>query len=165
MMVMIVAYRASEVVTLTMKRIARVGTPLLRGRTRRIQISRAPHLPQRPPRVPITASPSFRRFYSSLQSAAAKACPSCGSPLDLREISCGNCRALSPLPENINYLSLFGFPSTAPFEFDLDLRKLKNEYLKMMSKVHPDSVIDKSEVLIPISLKHQLIVGAKTNCR
>ena len=70
----------------------------------------------------------------------------CGSPLDIREISCGSCRSLRPLPENVNYLSLFGFPSTPPFEFDLDLGKLRKEYLKMMSKVHPDSITDKSEV-------------------
>jgi hypothetical protein len=69
----------------------------------------------------------------------------------MRAISCGNCSGLSPLPENINYLSLFGLPSTAPFEFDIDLRKLKNEYLKMMAKVHPDSVIDKSGVRVPAS--------------
>ena len=76
-----------------------------------------------------------------------KDCQSCGSPLAVREIRCTNCHALSPLPDTINYLALFGFPSKEPLEFDLDLGRLKREYLDMMSKVHPDSVIGKSEVI------------------
>ena len=90
-----------------------------------------------------THFPPFRRCCSQRSSERTKACPSCGSPLDMIEISCKTCNALSPLPENVNYLSLFGFPST---QYDIDLRKLRTEYLKLMSKVHPDSVIDKSEV-------------------
>jgi hypothetical protein len=88
--------------------------------------------------------PPFKRFYFS-QPSASKQCPACGAPLDITEISCKTCSTLSPLPEDINYLPLFGFSAKQPFDFDLDLGKLKREYLKMMSKVHPDSVIDKSE--------------------
>jgi hypothetical protein len=131
---------------LRMQRISRVATPLLQHKPRWIQISRGPHLVSPTLHAPYYVIPSSHRFYSFQNSFPAKSCPSCGSPLNMREISCGNCRDLTPLPENINYLSLFGFPSKPPFEFDLDLRKLKNEYLRMMSKVHPDSVIDKSEV-------------------
>jgi hypothetical protein len=131
---------------LTMKRIARVAVTFLRHRTLRVQTHDVHDLVQQCPRIVATPSPSFYRSYSSQKFPSNKVCPSCGSPLDMREISCGSCRSLSPLPENVNYLFLFGFPSTPPFEFDLDLGKLRKEYLKMMSKVHPDSVIDKSWV-------------------
>jgi hypothetical protein len=76
-----------------------------------------------------------------------KACPSCGTPLEMREIFCGSCGSLSPLPENINYLALFGLNSEQPFEFDIDVAKLKREYVKLMSKIHPDSVINKPDVI------------------
>ena len=79
-------------------------------------------------------------------STSAKACPSCGAPLHLTEISCAKCGALSPLPENINYLSLFGISAEQPFKFDIDVGKLKREYVKLMTKVHPDSVINESDV-------------------
>jgi hypothetical protein len=69
----------------------------------------------------------------------------------MREISCAECGALSPLPENINYLSLFKISAEQPFQFDIDVGLLKREYLKLMSKVHPDSVINSSDVSLPIS--------------
>jgi hypothetical protein len=130
-----------------LKRISRVSAPLLRGEITRILNNRAYIVVRNPPHSLSRLSPSFRRFYSS-QKSTSKACPSCGSLLGVRDISCNDCGALSPLPENVNYLSLFGLPSTPPFEFDLDVRKLKKDYLKMMSNVHPDSVIGKSEVQI-----------------
>ena len=129
-----------------MKRIGRLAAPLLQPGRSRIR-SPNTHQSFRYPALAIfTGVPAFLRPYSSQQSPPAKACPSCGSPLNMRDISCGKCRTLSPLPEDVNYLSLFGLPSTKPFEFNIDLGKLRREYLKLMSKVHPDSVIDKSEV-------------------
>jgi hypothetical protein len=135
-----------------MTRIANVAVPLLRHGMSRVQIYNIHNLVRQCPRIVATPSPSFRRFYSSQHSTSSKSCSSCGSPLDIREITCGRCHSLSPLPENVNYLSLFGFRSTPPFEFDLDLGRLRREYLKMMSKVHPDSVINKSEVIVLTSL-------------
>lgn len=131
-----------------MKRIARVAVPLLRHGTSRVRTHNVHHLVLQCPRIVASPSSSFRRVYSSQQSTSGKSCPSCGSPLGMREISCGSCRSLTPLPENVNYLSLFGFPSTPPFEFDIDLGQLRKVYLQMMSRVHPDSVINNSEVIV-----------------
>ena len=132
---------------LLMKRVGRLAAPLLRSGNPWIRSSVITHqsLCYTSPTV-FTGARAFSRPYSSEQFPLAKACPSCGATLNIREISCGKCRTLSPLPEDVNYLSLFGLPSTKPFEFNIDLGKLRREYLKLMSKVHPDSVIGKSEV-------------------
>ena len=135
-----------------MKRIVNVAVPLLRHGTSRVQTYNVHHLVRQCKGIVAIPSPSFRRFYSSQHSTSNKSCPSCGSSLDIREISCGRCHSLSPLPENVNYLSLFGFSSTHPLEFNLDLGRLRREYLKLMSKVHPDSVINKSEVIVLTSV-------------
>ena len=134
--------------TMSMKCITGIAVLLLRP-ARSHSPSFLPAIFHRPFHQPGLQLPNLRsRFYSSSQTS--KACPSCGSPLDLREISCGKCGSLSAVPENINYLSLFGFSQKEPFEFDLDVGKLRREYLRLMSKVHPDSVIDKSEVSVQI---------------
>ena len=126
----------------------RVGLPLLRSQPTQAWPQRFYHVLRRPSNPPLLHLPCTRRFYSNEQNPKrAKACPSCGSPLEMREISCGNCGFLSPLPENINYLALFGLNSEQPFEFDIDLTKLKREYVKLMSKIHPDSVINKPDVI------------------
>jgi hypothetical protein len=138
----------------TMKRAIRTFSPLLPRST--TQITRLHH--QRTMKSPPCRLPAFSTTFPGSfgpystqhnpqsSSTSAKACPSCGSPLALREISCVKCGALSPLPENINYLSLFGISAEQPFKFDIDVGKLKKEYLKLMSKVHPDSVINESDV-------------------
>jgi len=129
-----------------MKRLGLVST-LLRQTTTSPPTYRPKSLPRRSLSTVYSPATPTRRFYSQTATkSVAKACPSCGSPLDLKEISCKSCKALSPLPENVNYLSLFGFPTTS---YDIDLRKLKSEYLNLMSKVHPDSVSQKSEVPPP----------------
>ena len=130
----------------TMKRVVLRTASLIRQTAPAPRIQ-SPNIPvQRPLSRAYNRHSSFRRFHSQQAAETAKACPSCGAPLNLTEISCKTCNALSPLPENVNYLSLFGFPATS---YDIDLRKLKSEYLKLMSKVHPDSVIHKSEVAPP----------------
>lgn len=136
-----------------MKRALRTLRPFLPGSTAHTTRLHHPKiLHSFPRRLPFPASfPSSARPYSTQNnppssSTSAKACPSCGAPLNLREISCTKCGALSPLPENINYLSLFAISSEQPFKFDIDVGKLKREYLKLMSKVHPDSVINESDV-------------------
>src|SRR5271155_4866424 len=126
-----------------MKRLVVITTSALRQTTSSRPIYPHKCLPRRSVSTVYNPATPSRRFYSQTPEKTAKACPSCGSPLDIKEISCKNCKALSPLPENVNYLSLFGFPTTA---YDIDLRKLKSEYLKLMSKVHPDSVSQKSDV-------------------
>jgi hypothetical protein len=90
----------------------------------------------------------LRHFYSTQRRPISKACPSCVSPVGLGAILCKICGSLCPLPEGVNYLSLFGFQSNPPFDFNLDLARLRMEYLKMMAKVHPDSVISKPEVYL-----------------
>jgi len=141
-----------------MRRVTRIVRPLLRPNATRVLASNTLHTLWRPLPPPSRVVPwSFRQHYSSDTSAApssstetasaAKACPGCGSPLDLQEISCGKCGALAPLPENINYLTLFNIPADQPFRFDIDVGALKREYLKLMSKVHPDSVINSSDVI------------------
>jgi hypothetical protein len=128
-----------------MRRINRIIIPILRQRPGTI-VSRRAYTALTPPTRPSPRLPTvFRRGYST-PGATSKACPSCGSPLEMRDIICGNCNSLAPLPEDINYLSLFNLPSTEPFQFDIDLGKLRREFLKIMTKVHPDSVINKSDV-------------------
>ena len=150
-----------------MKRISRITFPLLQTSSSRIHLFRPLQPPSLRQHVLPILSPSFRRYSSAQQTFVAKACSECDSPLNIREISCKNCRSLTPLPENVHYLSLFGFSSLPPFEFDIDLRKLKSEYLKMMSKVHPDSVIDKSDVplttLLSLSLLALIYIGRNKN--
>jgi hypothetical protein len=144
-------------------RTSRTALFFLRQGTPRLQISRG-HIPLRlSSRTVPRGAPPFFLHYSIQHSSVSKRCPACGSILDLRTISCGSCGTLSPLPENFNYLSLFGLPSGQPFTFNIDVGKLKGEYLKMMSKVHPDSVIDKSEVstIFPQSKN----TGTKAYCR
>ena len=67
--------------------------------------------------------------------------------MPIRDIQCANCASLIPLPENVNYLTLFEFPDSPPFNFDIDLGRLRKQYLTMMQKVHPDSVGSESQVL------------------
>ena len=142
-----------------MRRVTRIVRPLLRPNATRVLARNTLHTFWRPLPPPCRVVPwSFRRYYSSNTPAAsssstetasaAKACPGCGSPLDLREISCSECGALAPLPEDINYLTLFNIPADQPFRFDIDVGALKREYLKLMSKVHPDSVINSSDVIL-----------------
>ena len=134
----------------SMKRAIHILRPLLPRSRSSLPHPRALYTPPRRLPFPATLHRSFRPYSTQpnppSSSTSAKACPSCGSPLDLREISCNKCGALSPLPENINYLSLFGISAEQPFKFDIDVGKLKREYLKLMSKVHPDSVINESDV-------------------
>lgn len=135
-----------------MRRATRTVLPLLRPSTSLLLPSRPLHTLRKPlpPRRPVSSP--FRRYStpdtspSSSTPTSTKACPACGSPLDLREISCAECGALSPLPENINYLTLFNISAEKPFKFDIDVGQLRREYLKLMSKVHPDSVISGSDV-------------------
>lgn len=131
-----------------MKRLARIASPILQPRRGYVGPARASAFLGLGQTFPPLLPPPRLRLYSQ-HSTSSKICPSCGSGLDLAEISCTKCSSLCPLPEDINYLSLFGFHSQPPFEFDLDASKLRREYLRMMSKVHPDSVIDKSEVSRP----------------
>ena len=128
-----------------MRRIIRLAIPLLRQPNVAVPGWRTYTVLQRPLQLVSRSPNGFRRWYSA-EIATSKACPSCGSALEMREISCGKCGSLSPLPENVNYLSLFNFPSQEPFEFDIDRGKLRKEFLKMMTQVHPDSVINKADV-------------------
>jgi hypothetical protein len=144
-----------------MRRAARIARPLLRPGASRCLSPKTLHTLRKPIPAPHNIAPWSLRRYSTQQpssssaagaaTASAKACPTCGSPLDIREISCAECGALSPLPENINYLSLFKISAEQPFQFDIDVGLLKREYLKLMSKVHPDSVINSSDVSLPSS--------------
>jgi hypothetical protein len=124
-----------------------VGLPLLQSRPRQTWNQRYCHVVRRLANPPSRHSLFTQQFYSNENQKPIKACPSCGTPLEMREISCGNCGSLSPLPENINYLALFGLNSEQPFEFDINASKLKREYVKLMSKIHPDSVINKPDVI------------------
>ena len=144
----------------TMKRLARVLPSLL--------VRPASHSPPvNPFRLvvalkirPAPCSVPFRCIATRTERSLKK-CPECGSLLETYAISCDKCGALNPLPENINYLSLFGFRDTQPFNFDLDVGALKKEYLKLMSKVHPDSVSGQAKV--PSSVRPFLISGEKTS--
>ena len=130
-----------------MKRYARMALPLLRPQARPIWDQKSYHTIRQPGTAVLRPRLPTRRYYSGEQKQApAKACPSCGSPLEMKEITCGKCGSLSPLPEDVNYLALFGLKSEQPFEFDIDLGQLRREYIKLMSKIHPDSVINKPDV-------------------
>ena len=101
------------------------------------------------PRFPPSRAAVFCRFYSpetEKSKPTTKACPTCGTAIPLQSISCSNCNSLTPLPNDINYLTLFNISSTLPFNFDIDLAALRREYLRIMSKVHPDSMTGQPEV-------------------
>jgi len=143
----------------TMERLARVLPPLLLRLT-----LHSPFLSPFRLIVPLEIRPAHCsipfRCLSTQTKWSIKKCPECGSLLQTYAISCDKCGALNSLPENINYLSLFGFRDTQPFNFDLDVGALKKEYLKLMSKVHPDSVSGQSKVCC--SARPFLISGEKT---
>ena len=143
-----------------MKRLARVLPPLLARPTPCSPFPSPCHLVV--PRE-IRPAPCFVPFrhIATRTERSLKKCPGCGSLLETRTISCDKCGSLIPLPENVNYLSLFGFRDTPPFNFDLDVTALKKEYLKLMSKVHPDSVSGQSKV--PSFVRPFLISGEKTS--
>jgi len=89
----------------------------------------------------------LRRLYSTkTDTASSKTCLTCGSSQNLLQIACGKCGSLLPLPEDINYLTLFGLPDKPPFSLDISLARLKEQYLKLMSQVHPDVVGGKADV-------------------
>ena len=146
-----------------MKRALRTLAPFLPRSTAHTTRLHHPRIPYSHPRqlpFPAAFARSARRYSTQpnppSSSVSAKACPSCGAPLDLTDISCAKCGALSPLPENINYLSLFGISAEQPFKFDIDVGKLKSEYVKLMTKVHPDSVINESDVF-PLAISRNIL--------
>jgi hypothetical protein len=107
------------------------------------------------PRAPSARSSAvFRRQYSTPNNEkptpTTKACPNCGTAVPFQSVSCTNCNSLTPLPGDINYLTLFSIPSTLPFNFDINLATLRKEYLRIMSKVHPDSMSGQPDVWLYI---------------
>ena len=99
-------------------------------------------------------APFLQRLYSTKpETASSKTCLVCGSSQNLLQIACGKCGSLLPLPEDINYLSLFGLPDKLPFSLEINPAALRERYLKLMSQVHPDVVGDKAEVPFLVAIQ------------
>jgi molecular chaperone HscB len=63
-------------------------------------------------------------------------CTECRQPTD-SPICCTSCGALNPQPlEGVNYFEMLNMPT----EFDLDLKTLHREYLRLTRSIHPDAV-------------------------
>ncbi|KAG8998710.1 hypothetical protein FRB93_013489 [Tulasnella sp. JGI-2019a] len=65
-------------------------------------------------------------------------CPSCGQPLPTRLPTCTSCWTIYPLPSEIPYHSLLDL-SEEPNPFVVDLKTLRQNFLKAQRLCHPDA--------------------------
>lgn len=82
-------------------------------------------------------------MYSTAEDSAhnnqAKRCRFCGAPNALSAHICQSCASPAPIPESVSYYSYFpGLVAPPKGPFDLDVRAMRREFLKMQQKVHPD---------------------------